>query len=30
MEIYLDSASLLPRAFLFTVHPEDDALTDIA
>jgi len=30
MEIYLDSTSLLPRAFLFTVHPEDDALTDIA
>src|SRR2546426_12222022 len=30
MEIYLDSTSLLPRAFLFTVHPEVDALTDIA
>lgn len=30
MDIYLDSVSLLPRAFVFTVHPEDDALTDIA
>ncbi len=30
MDIYLDSASLLPTAFLFRRHPEDDALTDIA
>ena len=30
MDIYLDATSLLPRAFLFTRHSEDDALTDIA
>lgn len=30
MDIYLDFTSLLPRAFLFRRHPEDDALTDIA
>jgi hypothetical protein len=30
MDIYLDSASLLPIAFLFNVHPDDDAMTDIA
>jgi hypothetical protein len=30
MDIYLDSVSLLPRAFLFTTHPDEDALTDIA
>lgn len=29
MDIYLDSASLLPRAFVFNTHPDDDALTDI-
>jgi len=30
MDIYLDATSLLPRAFVFTIHPDDDALTDIA
>lgn len=30
MDIYLDSTSLLPLAFTFNTHPDDDALTDIA
>ncbi len=30
MDIYLDATSLLPRAFVFTNHPDDDALTDVA
>jgi hypothetical protein len=30
MDIFLDSASLLPLAFTFNVHPDDDATTDIA
>jgi hypothetical protein len=28
-DIYLDSASLLPHAFTFNTHPDDDAMTDI-
>jgi hypothetical protein len=30
MDIYLDSTSLLPLAFTFNTHPDDDALTNIA
>jgi hypothetical protein len=30
MDIYLDSTSLLPLAFAFNTHPDDDALTNIA
>ena len=30
VDIYLDATSLLPRAFVSTIHPDDDALTDIA
>jgi hypothetical protein len=30
MDIYLDSTSLLPLAFAFNIHPDDDALTNIA
>jgi hypothetical protein len=29
MDIYLDFASLLPVAFVFNVHPDDDATTNI-
>ena len=29
-DIYLDSTSLLPVAFAFNVHPDDDASTKIA
>jgi hypothetical protein len=29
MDVYLDSTSLLPLAFAFNTHPDDDALTNI-